>query len=215
MFHAHHSRRDPRLSVAIGLAVLSGGLMAALMLARNGLQHTAEDAPQRALRRQGWTGPRVVGRSVTIARPRDEVYEAWREFRRFPEFMENVISVEPLDRRRSKWMVEGPGDGPIEFVSVITQDEPGRTIAWTSEEGAAVSNSGRVTFRDATGGRGTEVDLELSYDPPGGAIGAAVARMFQREPKIQSRRDLRRFKQFMETGEIASAAPRRMTNRQG
>src|SRR5690606_5208885 len=63
MFQAYLSRRDPRLSVAIGLAVLAGGLMAALMLARNGLQHTAEDAPQRALRRQGWTGPRVVGRS--------------------------------------------------------------------------------------------------------------------------------------------------------
>jgi uncharacterized membrane protein len=29
--------------------------------------------------------------------------------------------------------------------------------------------------------------------------------MFQREPAIQARRDLRRFKQLMETGEIATA----------
>ena len=66
-------------------------------------------------------------------------------------------------------------------------------------------NSGRVTFRDA-GTRGTVMTATIAYDPPGGAIGKIIAKMFQREPAIQARRDLRRFKQLMETGEIATPA---------
>jgi uncharacterized membrane protein len=41
----------------------------------------------------------------------------------------------------------------------------------------------------------------------------AIAKMFQREPAIQARRDLRRFKQLMETGEIATAAHERQHSR--
>jgi uncharacterized membrane protein len=37
-------------------------------------------------------------------------------------------------------------------------------------------------------------------------IGKVIAKVFQREPALQARRDLRRFKQLMETGEIAVAA---------
>ena len=35
--------------------------------------------------------------------------------------------------------------------------------------------------------------------------GKLAAQLFQEEPKIQTRRDLRRFKMMMETGEIATA----------
>jgi hypothetical protein len=37
---------------------------------------------------------------------------------------------------------------------------------------------------------------------PGGALGAAVAKLFGEEPSQQVRDDLRRFKQVMETGEV-------------
>lgn len=49
----------------------------------------------------------------------------------------------------------------------------------------------------------------ISYNPPGGAIGKLVAKLFQREPWIQARRDLHRFKQLMEAGEIATGARNR------
>ena len=80
-----------------------------------------------------------------------------------------------------------------------------RYIAWASQPGADVDNSGRVDFRDA-GARGTVVTATILYDPPGGLVGKLIAKMFQREPAIQARRDLRRFKQLMETGEISTAA---------
>ena len=68
-------------------------------------------------------------------------------------------------------------------------------------------------FRDAPPGRGTEITATIVYDPPGGDLGKLIAKLFQKEPKIQARRDLRRFKQLMETGEISTseapdAAPR-------
>jgi uncharacterized membrane protein len=197
-----------RIPLALRLVLLSGGMLTAALLRRNRLAHGDEDAPRRALRTQRNGSRRLVGRSVTIAKPRHEVYAAWRDFGGFPNFMENVISIEQLDGQRSKWKVEGPGGATISFTSKIIEDQPDEAIAWASEEDAAVPNSGRITFRDAPGGRGTEVDLDISYEPPGGAIGAMVAKMFQREPSIQARRDLKRFKQLLETGEIATSLTR-------
>jgi uncharacterized membrane protein len=46
----------------------------------------------------------------------------------------------------------------------------------------------------------------MRYSPPGGMVGKGLAKLFQREPKIQSRHDLRRFKSLMETGEVATNA---------
>jgi len=46
----------------------------------------------------------------------------------------------------------------------------------------------------------------LAYKPPAGALGAVVARLFGEEPALQVRGDLGRFKQIMETGELATAA---------
>jgi uncharacterized membrane protein len=69
-----------------------------------------------------------------------------------------------------------------------------------------VANSGKVSFADAPGGRGTLVSLIIGYDPPGGPIGKLFAKLFQREPAIQARRDLRRFKQWIETGEVSTNA---------
>jgi uncharacterized membrane protein len=89
----------------------------------------------------------------------------------------------------------------------LTADEPGHLIAWSSEDGASIRNSGQVEFRDSPEGRGTVVTVTLVYDAPGGALGQAIAKLFHREPKIQARQDLRRFKQLMETGEISTAAP--------
>ena len=148
----------------------------------------------------------LIGRTVTIYRPRQELYEFWRDFRNLPLFMENIQAVTIVDGNRSHWVVRGPADADIEWDSFITDDIPGEVIAWASAEGATVRNSGRVEFRDSLNGRGTIVTVTIAYDPPAGALGKAFARIFRREPKIQARHELRRFKQLMETGEIPTAA---------
>jgi uncharacterized membrane protein len=146
-----------------------------------------------------------VGRTVLIDRPRSELYAFWRDFPNLPRFMHNIHSVTMVQTNRSHWVVSAPAGRTVEWDSVITEDQPGRVIAWSSVEGADIRNSGRVEFRDSSAGRGTEVSVTISYDPPGGALGQLIAKLFQREPKVQARQDLRRFKQLMETGEVATA----------
>lgn len=148
----------------------------------------------------------LAAKTVTINRPRQEIYDFWRDFSNLAQVLDNVVSIEKLDDRRSHWTVKGPAGQTVEWTSIVTEDEPGSLIAWDSEEGADVPNSGRIEFRDAPGDRGTWVSATILYDPPAGIIGKVIAKMSQREPAIQARRDLRRLKQLMETGEIATAA---------
>ena len=183
-----------------GLAFLIGR-----KLVDGGERELISDAPPSTFRGKAGKGA-LVERTVTVNRPRQELYDFWRDFTNFPQFMDNIRSVEKLDERRSHWVIEAPAGTSVEFDSRIVEDEPGRLIGWESEEGASVPNRGRVEFIDAAPGRGTMVRATISYDPPGGAIGRAVAKVLQREPNVQARRDLRRFKQLMETGEITSSA---------
>ncbi|MBN8808671.1 MAG: SRPBCC family protein [Sphingomonas sp.] len=153
-------------------------------------------------------GDTLIGRAVTINRPAAELFAYWRDFANLATFMENVERVDVLDDARSHWVVKAPGGKTVEWDAVVTEEAKDSFIAWASSEGADVPNSGRIDFRDA-GDRGTVVTATILYDPPAGAIGKLIAKVFQREPAIQARRDLRRFKQLMETGEIATAAMNR------
>lgn len=153
----------------------------------------------------GWSGAAIVGRTVTIGRPRDEVYAFVRDFQNFPRFMENIESVtENGADGRSHWTIKAPAGSTVEWDSILIEDVPGEVIAWESAENADIRNTGRLEFRDAPAGRGTEITATIVYDPPGGDIGRWIAKLFQREPKVQARRDMRRLKQLLETGEIAT-----------
>jgi uncharacterized membrane protein len=150
----------------------------------------------------------LTAEAVTINRPAQELYDFWRETPNLATFMENIESIERIDDQRTRWRVKAPAGKTVEWESVITHEEPGRSISWQSAEGADIDNSGKVEFIDA-GERGTIVRAVIAYDPPGGMIGQIIAKLFQREPRIQSRQDLRRFRMLMETGEIATSARNR------
>ena len=153
-------------------------------------------------------GKSFVGRTVTIGKPRQELYAVWRDFARFPEFMDNVREIVKLDEKRSRWAIEAPMGATVEVITRIVEDVPGETIAWVSEPDSQIETEGRVEFADAPPGRGTYVRLLIRYKPPAGTLGQLLAKVMQREPNVQARRDLRRFKQLMETGEIpVNASP--------
>jgi uncharacterized membrane protein len=141
--------------------------------------------------------------TTTINAPPDTVYAAWRNVDRLPEFMDHLEAVTSTDGRTSHWVAKAPAGSTVEWDAEITEDLPGRRIAWRSVEGASVENRGVVELVPAPGGRGTEIHVSIEYTPPGGAIGATVAKLFGEEPSQQASDDLRRFKQLVETGEIA------------
>lgn len=165
--------------------------------------YVSKDGDLQTSAAQGGEGT-VWGHTVTIMRPREELYAYWRDFGNLATFMENIVSVDAIDATRSHWTVKGP-NGNYEWDSVVTEELPGELIAWEAE--GDVKNSGRVEFRDGPPGHGTHVRAVLAYDPPAGFIGKAIATLTQKEPQTASRRDLRRFKQLMETGEIATTTP--------
>jgi len=144
-----------------------------------------------------------VTHSLTVRRTPEECYRTWRAFENLPRFMDHLISVEVIDERRSHWVAKAPAPlGRVEWDAEIIQDTPNELISWRSLRDADVDNAGSVRFRPAPGGRGTEVTVELNYEPPAGRLGIAIAKLLGEEPKQQLEDDLRRFKQIMETGEV-------------
>lgn len=165
----------------------------------------------------GALGAKPVRRSITIARPPDEVHAFWRRLEQLPLFMRHLESVQESDERRSHWVAIGPGGMRVEWDAEITEEEPGRSIAWRASPGAQVRHEGVVRFEPAPGGRGTEVHVHLTYQPPAGPIGVALAKLMGQEPEQQVAEDLRRLKQILETGQIvrseAMAGGRRLRQR--
>jgi uncharacterized membrane protein len=144
-----------------------------------------------------------VEKSITIDRSREELYSFWRRFENLTRFMTHLKSVQPAGENRSHWVAKGPAGTFVEWDAEIVEDRPNEVISWRSVNGADAENAGEVRFERAPGGRGTIVRVRLDYTPPAGALGAYVAKIFGEAPEKQIAVDLHRFKQLMETGEIA------------
>jgi uncharacterized membrane protein len=143
-----------------------------------------------------------VEHTVTINKSAEELFRFWRDFSNLPRILNHVEAVVVTDNKHSHWIARAPAGYTVEWDAQIINEEPNRLIAWRSLADASVSNAGSVRFIPAPGDRGTEVHVVLDYIPPAGRVGWAVAKLFGREPKQQVTEDLRRFKQFMETGEV-------------
>jgi uncharacterized membrane protein len=156
----------------------------------------------RQLSANGGSKGAVRVKSITINRQPEEVYHFWRNFENLPRFMSHLESVQVIDERRSRWEAVAPAGMTVEWEAQIIEDRPNELIAWHSLEGSDIENSGSVRFATAPGGRGTEVKVSLLYNPPGGAVGAGIAKLFGEEPEQQIKGDLKRLKQVMETGEV-------------
>lgn len=195
---------------AMAVAALAGiAGLAALSSSSRREDQNGDDAPGRTARR-GFGKYAVVGRTVTIAKPRAELFAYWRDFSNLPTFMENIEAVRLSGANgRAIWTIKAPAGRSVDVETEIVREEDGELIAWRSVAGSDIDTEGRVSFSDAPGERGTRVEAIIAYKPPGGALGRAIGKLFLREPEVQARHDLKRFKMLMETGEIATSARRR------
>jgi uncharacterized membrane protein len=141
-------------------------------------------------------------RSITVNKPVEEVYAFWRNFENLPQFMRHLESVTTTGDGRSHWIAKAPAGQTVEWDAETLDDRPNELISWRSVEGSEIFNAGSVRFMPAPGNRGTELRVDLAYDPPFGKLGSKVAMLFREEPGQQVQDDLRHFKQVMETGEI-------------
>ncbi len=139
---------------------------------------------------------------MTIDKPAAELYQYWLNVENMPRVMSFLERVESRGGDRSHWVARLPGGRTVEWDSEITAKEDNRRIAWRSIEPSDLSSKGEIRFRPAPDGRGTEVELDMSYQPPGGAIGSALGHFMRGMSRMKVQEDLRRFKRIMETGEV-------------
>jgi uncharacterized membrane protein len=179
-------RRSP-LGLAIGVAGVA-------LLARG-----AFNQPFKNMMRAQALGQTIdFEKSVRIDATLEEVFDMFANYENFPRFMSHVVEVHDLGHRRSHWMVKGPAGSQFEWDSVLTEQSRPYRLAWRSEPGAEIANSGSIQFepwRD-----GTRVTVRMSYSPPAGAIGQGVATLLGADPKRQMDDDLARMKGFIERG---------------
>lgn len=142
--------------------------------------------------------PVVISKSIHIDAPPERVFEFWSNYENFPRFMSNVQEVRDLGNGRSHWVVKGPAGSTVEWNSQLTDSRRGEVLAWQSEPGASVRNSGQVRFEPE--GSGTRVNVYMSYTPPAGGIGQAIASLFAADPRQQMDEDLAHMKSYIETG---------------
>ena len=144
-----------------------------------------------------------VDKAIMVGRSVSELYQFWRDFKNLSTFMLSVESVDIIDNKRSHWTVKQFGR-TYQWDAEIINDKENELIAWRSTGEPDVVNAGTVRFQSLQGNRGTRVHVTVNFNPPGGKIAAAVLRLMADHPGRLVEKDLRRFKQLMETGEIAT-----------
>ena len=137
---------------------------------------------------------------LVVNKPKDEVYAFWRKLENLPLFMKHLASVTEIDAKHSHWEAEVPGGiGKIKWNAEIVKEEEGSLIGWQSIPNSSINNAGKVSFKEALGGEGTELEVVISYHPPAGDIGASLAKSLNPVFEKMIRQDVMNFKEYIET----------------
>jgi uncharacterized membrane protein len=140
-----------------------------------------------------------IEKTISVDAPVDRVFTYWSHPENFPEFMSHVREVRKIGDGLYRWSVGGPAGILVEWDAQITDLEFNRLLAWKSLPGAAIEQTGVTQFSSNPEG-GTRIDVKMSYQPPAGALGHAIAELFGVDPKHEMDDDLMRMKSFIETG---------------
>lgn len=144
--------------------------------------------------------------SATIGRPVEELRALWLRPDTQSRIWSHFAEVTPLDERTADWVAQGPAGSEYRWRTVMAEGGAAE-LRWSSVNGADVPNTGTLAFRPAPGDRGTELHLDVRFDPPGGAIGQAVGKLFHIVPHEIVRKALYKFRALAITGEIPTSDP--------
>jgi uncharacterized membrane protein len=143
--------------------------------------------------------------TISIDKPRSEVYTFWRRLENLPLFMKHLEEVKVEDSMRSIWKAKVPGGlGTVSWEAVITDDQPNELLSWSSLPGSTVDNAGEVRFKDSVSGYGTDIEVCITYRLPGGDLGSLAGKLFNPIVEKMIREDVKGFKSIIETGESAT-----------
>ena len=143
---------------------------------------------------------------LIVNKRKDEVYAFWRKLENLPLFMKHLATVTEIDAKHSHWEAEIPGGiGKVKWNAEIVKEEEGSLIGWQSIPNSTINNAGKVTFKEALGGEGTELEVVISYHPPAGDLGAGIAKSLNPVLEKMVRQDIMNFKEYIETKHTSSS----------
>ncbi len=145
-------------------------------------------------------------KTFEINAPVEKVYGMFANPENFPKFMAHVREVKKTAEGRFHWTGAGPAGLSASWESEMTENVPNQVVAWRSVPGSLVRNAGVIRFMPSA--TGTRVGVTLSYNPPGGALGRAVAALFGRDPKHTLEDDMVRLKSLLEVGKTRARGER-------
>lgn len=140
----------------------------------------------------------TITADIDVKVPVRTAYEQWTQFESFPEYLTSVDEVTQLDDTMTHWVVS-IGGTRREFDARIVDQVPDDHISWRSVD--EVRHAGRVSFRPADGG--SRVELTMEWEPEGFVEKAGAALHID---DMAVKRDLQRFKEFIEARREPSGA---------
>lgn len=144
--------------------------------------------------------------AVTIGRPADELRTLWLEPDTQSRIWSHFADVTASIGGAADWVARGPAGGEYRWRTQIDASAAD-ALRWGSLDGADVENAGTLGFRPAPGDRGTELHLNVRFDPPGGIVGKAASKLFHVVPREIVLTALYRFRALALTGEIPTTDP--------
>lgn len=156
---------------------------------------------------QKHSSPVEIETTVSLNKPRSEVYSYWRKLENLPRFMKHLEKVEEVSDTKSEWTAKLPGGaGTVSWGAEIVEDHFNELISWRSLPGSTIDNAGQVSFKDGLNNE-TEIKVRITYRLPGGDIGSIAAKLFSPVARKIMIQDIRDFKSIMETGMATSNIP--------
>lgn len=138
--------------------------------------------------------------SVLVAQTKDIVYRFWQDLENLPVFMTHLSSVRVKDEKCSHWVIKPVKGLPVVEWDAEILENNGDVISWRSLPGSMIETAGKITFEDW--GDKTQVDILISYRPPAGYIGTAIANMLKTPFEGMVRKDVENFKHYIEKGKV-------------
>ncbi|RIK79480.1 MAG: hypothetical protein DCC67_10440 [Planctomycetota bacterium] len=138
-----------------------------------------------------------VQTGLVINAPIEKVFELLSDPQNYSRLSDSIESVEDLGDGRYHKTVRLPGGAEAMLSERIVSVQPNELVRWRSEPDSFVPYAGAAWFNKLDDNR-TEVQVCMSYNPPGGVFSHLAASAAHMNPKMLMDEVLMRTKQHLE-----------------
>jgi uncharacterized membrane protein len=126
-----------------------------------------------------------------------DLYEFWKNPENYPKVFAHVNRVTREQDGTFRWQVSGPAGIPLSWTGRITRLVLDKSIEWWSLPESTIENHGVIHLDAEKDGR-TRVQIDMSYNPPAGLLGHAVAALLGLDPRSAMDQDVVQLKSLFE-----------------